>query len=320
MKNRGFTLVELLVSMAITAIIITVLVVCTSMVSSAYRRNSDNIEISRKANAAMEVLADDVEVMVTRPGNNFEWLYLGQGHLSSAADEDVGDSTIMSSNAQLIFLYSTVDRYNGVPTAGEGDVSLVSYRLAYRNEIASLDGANSADDEFRTFALYRHNIDPDDAFVDGYIGVEAGDGTSPLTEGLVGQYGVDNANALSASNLLVENIVSFTAVFEVEHDSGSLHLTIKPLDSAGVANATTPGSTEGTFLSLSGRGIRTDVPAFVSPTTPITNARIKSVTFNVTTVSSRGIRAMNNKALTLAELINQFGQTFTTSVRLRNAL
>jgi len=349
MKNKGFTLVELLVSMVITVIIIAALVVVTNMVTGAYNDSSDKIEVTLKADAALEVMSNDVEVMVTRPGNNFEWFYIGQGVINSGDDQDVGGSAKIGTNAQMIFLYSTTDRYGGETSPGSagnfgGDISLVSYRLAFRNEIGSLAGTSSSENDSRTFALYRHAIDPDLVFDTGepapnnsYLGIENLDPSDPADgTGLVGVYdstGNDEL-ALGADNLLVENIIGFTAVFQISHDAsedglinaGTVYVTVKPLEATNSNNAesiasstsTTPGV--GTYLSLNGTGIDTDATVFGENVNELVNARIRSVTFTVNTVSSRGIKAMNRKSLTMEELSREFADSFTETVILRNAL
>ncbi|MDP4722403.1 MAG: type II secretion system GspH family protein, partial [Akkermansiaceae bacterium] len=73
--RRGFTLIELLVAMAITTLIVTVLVSITSLALDTWNRSRSEIRASRQAKAMVDSMASDFESMVSRRGNNFEWLF-----------------------------------------------------------------------------------------------------------------------------------------------------------------------------------------------------------------------------------------------------
>ena len=73
-KNSGFTLMELMVAMAITTIIVTVLVSITSIALETWNRSRAELRASRQAKSMIDTLARDFESLVTRRGNNNEWL------------------------------------------------------------------------------------------------------------------------------------------------------------------------------------------------------------------------------------------------------
>ena len=80
-NRKGFTLMELMVAMAITVIIVTVLVSITSIAIETWNRSRSELRAARQAKSMVDTLARDFEAMVTRPGGkdpvsgkSFEWL------------------------------------------------------------------------------------------------------------------------------------------------------------------------------------------------------------------------------------------------------
>ena len=72
--KRGFTLMELMVAMAITTIIVTVLVSITSIAIDTWNRSRSELRAARQAKAMVDTMARDFESLVTRRGNENEWL------------------------------------------------------------------------------------------------------------------------------------------------------------------------------------------------------------------------------------------------------
>lgn len=196
-SRRGFTLIELMVAMAITTVIVGVLISVTAIALDTWTRSRSEIRAARQAKAMADTMARDFEALVTRRGNNFQWL-----HAESEPDLP-GPTSIRSSNAsELIFFTAATDRYDGaINTADDrgGDVSCVSYRLQYQDPIAGNETA------FSTFALYRLLVNPDETFQD-----------------LLGKENLDQAFSSYQSqlsdveNFVCENIYQFTITFNVE--------------------------------------------------------------------------------------------------------
>jgi prepilin-type N-terminal cleavage/methylation domain-containing protein len=195
--RRGFTILELLVAMAITTIIVTVLVGVTSVAIDTWSRSRSEVRAARQAKAAVDTFAKDLEALVTRKGNSFQWLY-------ARTETDLpGPNSLKSSNAaDLIFFTAATDRYEGkINTADDrgGDVSCVSWRLGYQDP---LQGTNT---NYSTFALYRLLVNPDETF-----------NTLLGKTNLKSAFGANSAKVTDVGNFVCENVYQFTLTFNVE--------------------------------------------------------------------------------------------------------
>jgi prepilin-type N-terminal cleavage/methylation domain-containing protein len=197
-SRSGFTLIELLVAMAITTIIVTVLVSVTSMAMDTWNRSRAEIRAARQAKSMIDSMARDLESFVSRQGNTAEWLY------AKSNPSTEGPKGLASPNAiDLVFFTAATDRYDGkIGSAfpnNNGDVSTVGYKLVYKDPIAG-----AANDEFKTFVLYRKLVNPDETFAK-----------------ILGQPSIktpfDNAGESidQEENFICENVYQFTVTFHV---------------------------------------------------------------------------------------------------------
>lgn len=191
-------MIELMVAMAITTVIVTVLVSITGVALDTWQRGRAEIRASRQAKSMLDTMAKDFESLVSRRGNNFEWLY-------SKVQEDLpGPSANMSSNAaELIFFTAATDRYKGeigTATDNGGDVSCVSYQLQYQDPVKGTEEANSS-----TFVLYRLLVNPDDTFKD-LLG----------KDDLETAFQSYEAKVKEVENFVCENVYQFTLTYQVE--------------------------------------------------------------------------------------------------------
>ena len=198
-RSKGFTLIELMVAMAITTVIVTVLVSITGVALDTWQRGRAEIRASRQAKSMLDTMAKDFESLVSRRGNKFEWLY-------SKVETDLpGPSENMSSNAaELIFMTAATDRYQGqIGTADDlgGDVSCVSYQLQYQDPVKGTEEKNSS-----TFVLYRLLVNPDETFKDLL-------GKDDLSTAFSTKY---KDKVKEVENFVCENIYQFTLTYQVE--------------------------------------------------------------------------------------------------------
>jgi prepilin-type N-terminal cleavage/methylation domain-containing protein len=299
--KRGFTLMELMVAMAITTIIVTVLVSITSIALDTWNRSRSELRASRQAKGMIDTMARDFESLVTRRGNATEWL--------SAITESslVGSSGLKSTNAsKLIFFSAPTDRYNGeIGKAADlgGDVSCVAYQLDYKDPIDYKAPIDSSASGFETFVLSRKLVDPKPTF-DQLLGVANKD------KPLAGVFnGVFNLAAVSdPTNFVGENIYQFTVTFHVQVTDST---KTPPVTSVPV----TLGKDTKSFRIL-GTGILTDP---VSSNLLLPSGRVTAMEVSVTVISDFGIDQLKRRTFTetqKAEFLAKNSYQYTKLVQL----
>jgi len=288
--KRGFTLMELMVAMAITTIIVTVLVSITSIALDTWNRSRAELRASRQAKSVIDTMARDFESLVTRRGNTNEWL-------SAILDPDLGElgDKLKSENAaRLIFFTAATDRYAGqigTTTDLGGDVSCVAYQLAYRDPI---DDTGSS--KFKTFVLNRVLVDPKNTFED-LLGKT--DSTKPASS-------LDKVFAASTyesglsdpSNFVCENVFQFSVTF---------HVQVTDTTQTPPAVFTVPvtigssGKTTESFV-VQGTGISAKEGSGGSATpAQIASGRLTAMEVSVTVISDFGIDQLRTRTFTPAE-------------------
>jgi len=283
---QGFTLIELMVAMAITTIIVTILISITSISLDTWNRSRAEVRAARQAQAMTEIMARDFEAMVMRPGNNFQWLVAETG-------DSVGSAGNQSPNsADLIFFTAATDRYDGAvggPADAGGDISTVGYSLRFKDPI----GAAGAHSDFPTFVLYRKLVNPDDTFRD-----------------LLGQNDLKAAfnpyqpNLDDMENFVCENIYQFSISFHLvdllRQVGGG-----PPEPEAGPVSVTL--NQDFTSLVLAGDGIVANIPPSAFPPNvqmgPAT--RIGAVEISITVLSDNALTAIRSNNTVSDDFIRQ---------------
>ena len=265
--KRGFTLVELIVAMAITIIIVGVLVSVTSIATDTWNRSRSELRASRQAKSMVDAMVRDFEALVIRSGNANEWL-------SAITEADLPGSAGMSSaNAsKLIFFTSATDRYNGqIGTTDDlgGDVSCVAYELDYKDPLVV------GGEDFETFVLNRLLVDPKETF-EKLLGEE--DLTTALDSSTVK---IENP-----VNFVCENIYQFTVTFHVEVTD-----TTKTPAVASIVPVTLGKDTK--EFRIFGNKIDTDYAGTSASLVP--SGRVKAVDFSITVLSDMGIDQLRRR-------------------------
>jgi prepilin-type N-terminal cleavage/methylation domain-containing protein len=256
-RRTGFTLLELLVAMTVTAFIVTSLVAITSIAIDTWNRSRSELRAARQAKSMVDSMARDFESLVIRRGNDYEWL---------SAKEESPDKS--SNAATLVFFTAATDRYDGqIGTNSDlgGDVSCVGYQLKWRDPI-------SAGTKFQTFVLNRLLVDPKDTF-DKLLG---------KTE--IGQLFLDTYRSELAAeqNFVCENIFQFTVTFHVQVTDSTKNPPVFTLP-------VSLGDSTKTFRIL-GSGITTDYKGPSAALVP--SGRITAVEISLTVLSDSGIEQL----------------------------
>ena len=208
-RRRGFTLMELMVAMAITVIIVTVLVSITSIALGTWNRSRTELRASRMGKMMVDYMARDLESLVTRRGNSNEWL-------SAVDDPQIGPAGLKSTGAsRLVFFTAPTDRHEGnagIPTLDSGgDVCCVAYTLDWKRPV------QVGTSVFRTFVLNRKLVDPDLTFKGNakfkpLLGVTSS--TNSLDSVFTGIYNLGTIS--NSANYTSENIYQFSITFQVQ--------------------------------------------------------------------------------------------------------
>lgn len=272
-KKRGFTLMELMVAMAITTIIVTVLVSITSIALETWNRSRAELRASRQAKSMIDSISKDFESLVIRRGNSSQWLS------ALAGNSTVGKSIESTNSSEFIFFTAVTDRYDGNlggPTDKGGDVSCVAYKLDFRDPLKT--GAS----KFETFVMNRLLINPDEAFKD-LLGKD--DLSAAFTP-----YATKISNP---GNFICENVFQFSVTFNVQ--------VTRPAAAAGGAATivnvpvTIGKNSPAKKFKISGLGIDTDYTGTAATAAELVAGRINSVSVAMTVISDFGIDQLNRR-------------------------
>jgi prepilin-type N-terminal cleavage/methylation domain-containing protein len=271
-SKRGFTLMELMVAMAITTIIVTVLVSITSIAIDTWNRSRAELRAARQAKAMVDTMARDFESLVTRRGNENEWLS------AESPASAVGQKLESTNSAELIFFSGSTERYNGeIGSANDagGDVSCIGYKLLYDDPIKK-------GGEFQTFILKRTLVNPDKTFKD-----------------LLGQKDLKTAFGTYANeldnieNFVCENVFQFTVTFLVEVTQGTGNtakvLTVPVTIGQGSSGQVTKS------LKIKGTGIDTSATPNGVTNDELKSGRIKAMEVSLTVISDAGIEQLRKR-------------------------
>ncbi len=243
--HRGFTIIELMVSMVITLIIIGMLIFVTRAAFDTLAQGSGNASNKIKAEQALDYLAQDLEGLVYRSGNDFEWL--------AAKGESVSGG-VKGFYSNLAFFTSALDRYNGNVTSGDGDIACVNYGIEFNAVIGTSQSR---------MVLYRKLVDPDDTFTNLL-------GSTDLLGDISSVGGALN----SPSNLMSDNIRELTVSFVTQYTDSAGNLQ---LENVSIIKT---GATDVEF-SFKGNG----VPDPSDPDASPIPAKITAITINAQILS-----------------------------------
>ena len=290
----GFTLIELMVAMAVTTMIVTVLVSITAISLDTWTRSRSEVRAARQAKSMADTMARDLEALVVRRGNNIEWLTATAESVKSFGSQQ--PSIRGSNSAELIFYTAPTDRYDGrlvenndpnKPRAGAvGDISCVGYRLEYRDP---MQGASGTGTEIPTFVLYRNLVNPDKTYSE--LLSKAKTATGGLKTAFETAFGSDSDDT---DNFVCENIFQYTITFNVMvNKSTGGSGTSAPIMVPVTLSSQSGGSTE---FKLTGGAITTNSTGVAGVTADeLKTGSLTSVEVSLTVLTDFGMEQMRNR-------------------------
>ena len=292
--RKGFTLIELLTAVTITTVIIGVLIGATRMSMDAWKDSRDKARASRLAKESIELLARDLEGIVIRSGNEYEWLSVKMD--TNLQGGELGPSTHaeMKNPLEFIFLTAATDRYDGKIGDDDfdkgGDVSAVIYKMVYKDQFEGTSGGTA----FPVFSLYRQRIDPDRTFKEFLA--------QPNIQELASKEDVTNPN-----NFIAENVYNLTVTLIFEYtNTGTGVIEQKRLPIMASGSDYKEVRIKGDKVEISGGAPLPD------------DARLSGVELGILVLSDSGMRALNKKSFkdksAFAKFVKENSHYFTKSV------
>ena len=312
---RGFTLIELMTAMAITAILVAVIMQMTTKGIDIWRGIREDVSTTSRARMALSCLGHDFEAMQMRLADNrYEWLVARP----SKEFKGVGREMLVPRSAQCIFFTSTVDRNPVVSSDStarrsyrdarahspetQGDVNCVGYRLIYRDQVLNLPATSKGQPGiFPRFSLYRQLVDTKETF-----------------QRLLGTTNLKTAYDAfvkdDEKNILCEDIIEFNVALTIDHSLG------KGDPERGYAKYETKVvpviSSNGKEKEIDVYGDRIEVDGQA-----LYNPRIRAINISLTVLTEEGaaiaeqVRLGRRRAPKAADFFRRYTRTFSTMVR-----
>lgn len=313
-RRSGFTLLELLVAMVITSMLVLIIMQLTSKGLEIWKTITDEVNTSSRARIALRTVANDIESMQVRLGDNQDQWFFAKG--DSRVSQSLKGLRIPMST-QCVFFTSAFDRNPAVGSSDslrsnyrtarshntdtQGDVNAVGYRLLFRDQILNIPGSSARKSQgiYPLFSLYRQLISPREAY-----------------EKMLGK---DNLEAAYSSferddekHFLCENIIEFNLILTIAYASNNS-------SSQGRAAYETV-----TVPVISTKNSRSDIEIFgdriLVSSKKLENGHITAANISVTVVTEEGMGVINQVRLgrrpapKLDEFFRRYTRTYARRV------
>ncbi len=320
--RRGFTLVELMTAMAITAVLVLIIGQLTRQSIDLWKTVREDVNAASSSRVALQTMAHDLESFQLRAGaNRFQWL-------AAWADDDVQGAPKdlkIPRSARCVFFACAPDRNPSVSSSGalrsnyraarahntetQGDVNAISYRLMYRDQILNLPGSDGGDvGMFPLFSLYRTVIPPRESF-ERLLGKES----------LAAAYTAFEQE--EEKNFLCENVLEMTLIFNVQYVDGKADAETGRAEYATISVPVISSSKSAKDKKVEVYGDRIMVNG-----EELRNARLISADISITTLTEEGVgvveqvRKGRRRAPKPAEFFNRYTRSYSRSVSLPQPL
>ncbi len=320
--RRGFTLVELMTAMAITAVLVLVIGQLTRQSIDLWKTVREDVNTASSSRVALQTMAHDLESFQVRAGGNkYQWL-------AAWADKPVDGAPKgleIPRSARCVFFACAPDRNPSVSSSRalrgnyraarahnmntQGDVNAVSYRLMYRDQILNLPGSDKAGDSiFPLFSLYRTVVPPRDSY-----------------ERLLGKENLQAAytgfEREEEKNFLCENVLEMTLIFNIQYADGKGDVESGRADYSTISVPIISSAKSQSGKEVAVHGDRIEVDGKV-----LENARLVSADISITTLTEEGValveqvRKGRRRAPKPADFFARFTRSYSRSVALPQPL
>lgn len=316
--RRGFTLIELMVALAVTSLLVFGIMQMTIQGLDLWGKVREDVSTSSSARFALEAVAHDLESFQMRAGDNeYQWLYANVDKKPIKGPRGMK----IPRSVQCIFFACAPDRnpsvssserlrrnYRNARSQNEetrGDVSAVGYRLLYRDHFLDISGdedPNASDGAFPLFSLYRQVVPPNDTF-DKLLGLKSL------------KSGYDAFGKNDKDFFLCENVLEMNVLFTIQYAKGKADVRSgsADYDYVTVPVITTKGEGAGQEVGVYGNCVKVGGKVYE-------NARIVSANISITVLTEEGvqlaeqIRLGRRRAPNPAEFISKYTRSFSRMV------
>ncbi len=319
--RRGFTLVELMVAMAITAILVLVIGQLTQQSIDLWKSVREDVNTASASRVALQTMAHDFESFQLRTGGNqYEWL----AAWADKDDQHAPKGLNIPRSARCVFFACAPDRNPSVSSSRalrgnyraarahnmetQGDVNAVSYRLMYRDQVLNLPGSGHSEQHiYPLFSLYRTVIPPRESY-EQLLGKE-----------LTSAYAAFQDE--EEKNFLCENVLEMSLVFKIQYVSGKADASSgrASYDTVTVPIVSTSGKGTGKKVVVKGDTIEVDGTRYE-------HARLVTAGISITTLTDEGaalieqVRQGRRRAPKAADFFSRFTRSYSRSVALPQPL
>ena len=283
----GFTLVELIVAMAITAILVFVIGQLTQQGVELWKSVRQEVSTTSHSRSALQVIAHDFEAFQMRSNNKYQWMFAR----ADKAPDNAPKSLKIPRSVKCAFFACAPDRNPAVGSSSslrgnyrearshnqetQGDVNAVAYRLLFRDQILNLPASNDKGDtsSYPLFSLYRQVIPPRETF-ENLLG----------KENMEGAYGPYESN--EEKNFLCENIVEMNLLLNIQYTDNDADAQKGRVAYKNITVPVIASYSKGSAVTVYGDRIEVDGATY-------NNARIISANINLTVITEEGMTLVN---------------------------
>ncbi len=157
-RRQGFTLMEVLVSSALTVVILTMLFTVLIGAMNAWQTGTNRLQGNADARMALDSIATDLQSMVVRQTSlgmfGQEWIISEPSTLENLPD------SINLRSTRLFFFAPSLDREPGQ----QGDIVAIHYQVAFADPLRGNIDGTAASTDYNIFGLYKRMASTEETF------------------------------------------------------------------------------------------------------------------------------------------------------------